>query len=274
MNGKAAAHKVSEAPTPTMTTLMKILACALVLVSTVTAFAPLGATTTTNHALHSAASETVETTRRAVVTQSTAAAAALLVTGTLAVAPPSAYARGRATLEQSYERYAPRIKAGGAFYGKELRSLVERGDFKGVAAALAEPPKREKSDLLKPDAGVAERARLAGGFSNARVLVAADLFAAAFSESSVSKKTRTMQAAVEKVRGIVAEMESIAKQGTGEESGGGGLFGLGGGKKASPQELQQKLRELYVLGGNGWNEYVFAANENLALQFDKFEYIK
>ena len=83
-----------------------------------------------------------------------------------------AFARGRATLEQSYQRYAPRIRAGGEFYNGELRKLIEKSDFQGIKNALQEPPKRKKEDLNKPDAGVAERARQAGGFSDARVLTA------------------------------------------------------------------------------------------------------
>lgn len=85
-----------------------------------------------------------------------------------------AIARGRATLEQSYERYYPRIKTGGEFYNTELRKLVQSSDWAGIKDALADPPKRKKEDLRKPDAGVAERARQAGGFSDARVLVAGE----------------------------------------------------------------------------------------------------
>ena len=82
-----------------------------------------------------------------------------------------------------------------------------------------------------------------------------------------------MKEAVEKVRVVVNEMQSVAKQGLGEETAGGGFFGFGA-KKVSEGELKQKIKELYVVGGNAWNEYVYAANEDLALQFDRFEFIK
>ena len=82
-----------------------------------------------------------------------------------------------------------------------------------------------------------------------------------------------MKESVEKLRGIVKDMQSVAKQGLGEETAGGGFFGFGA-KKPSDAELRQKIKELYVAGGNAWNEYVFAANENLALQFDRFDYVK
>lgn len=102
-----------------------------------------------------------------------------LVAGGLAIsaatAAEPAVARGRATLEQSYQRYAPRIRAGGLFYASDLKQLVGKNDWQGIKSALAEPPSRSKSDLNKPDAGVAERARQAGGFSDARVLVAGKL---------------------------------------------------------------------------------------------------
>jgi phytoene dehydrogenase-like protein len=182
-----------------------------------------------------------------------------------------AQARGRATLEQSFERYAPRIRAGGAFYATDLRKLIESNDFAGIRDALAEPPQRTRDDLQKSDGGVAERARKSGGFSDARVLVAADLLASAFSESSISSKTKKMQGAVQKMRSVVKEMQGVVNETLGEEKG--GFFGIGT-KKANPADSAKKLRQLYVQGGNAWNEYVFAANENLALQFDKFEFIK
>lgn len=199
------------------------------------------------------------------------AGATLMVSNTLFM-PDAAYARGRATLEKTYERYSPRIREGSKFYGTELRSMVAKDDWTGIKLALAEPPARKDGDLRKPDAGVAERARLAGGFSDARVLVAADLFAAAFSESSIREKTKKMQSFVNQEREIINEMQRIAKQALGEEVS-GGFFGLGA-KKADPAELSKKMKELYVSGGNTWNEYLLAANDNLALQFDRFEYVK
>jgi len=98
----------------------------------------------------------------------------------------------------------------------------------------------------------------------------ADLYAASFSDNSISAKTRKMQSQVAKVRDTIEEMQSTAKQALGEESG--GLFGLGA-KKLSSGEATKKLRQLYVEGGNAWNAYVVAANEELPLQFDRFPYI-
>ena len=183
-----------------------------------------------------------------------------------------ASARGRATLERSYERYSPRIRAGGTFYGTDLRQLVAKSDWAGIKNALQEPPERKKEDLIKPDSGVAERARQAGGFSDARVLVAADLLAGAFSDNSVSAKTKKMQSKIAKLREIVQEMQKTARLALGEEST-GGLFGFGA-KKPSDAELAKRIRELYVAGGNEWNEYILEANDSLALQFDRFDYIK
>lgn len=200
-------------------------------------------------------------------------ASAALTAGTLLTfLPDAALARGRATLEQSYERYVPRIKAGGEFYGKELRSLVGASDWAGIKKALADVPERTKEDLSKPDAGVAERARQAGGFSDARVLTAADLFAGAFSDNSISAKTKRMKTAIEKVRASVQGMQSVARQALGEE-GGGGFFGLGK-SKPNEAELKKKLREYYIDGGNAWNEYILATNDDLALKFDKLPFIR
>jgi hypothetical protein len=197
-------------------------------------------------------------------------AASVAVGVSLIRAEPAA-ARGRATLEKSFERYAPRVRAGGKFYATELRTLVGKNDWVGIKNALQEPPERKKEDLVKADAGVAARAKQAGGFSDARVLVAADLLAGSFSDNSIAPKTKKMQAAVADLREIVKEMQKVSRQALGEEKG--GLFGLGA-KKPNEAELSKKMKELYVKGGNAWNEYVLAANDELALQFERFEYIK
>lgn len=81
-----------------------------------------------------------------------------------------------------------------------------------------------------------------------------------------------MKAAVEKTRDIISEMQSVTRQALGEEKS-GGLFGLGA-KQPSQDELSKQIRQLYIEGGNSWNEYIFAANENLALQYDKFNFVK
>ena len=181
-------------------------------------------------------------------------------------------ARGRATLEVAYRKFTPRIVAGGEFYQKEMKQFVGSSNFEAIQNAVREPPSRAKDDLRKPDSGVAERARQAGEFSNARVLAAADLYASAFSESSISAKTKKMQSAVAKLRNVVDEMESVCKQALGQEQS-GGLFGIGA-KKVDKNELSKRLRQLYVEGGNAYNEYVLAANTDLALQFDKLPYLK
>ena len=183
-----------------------------------------------------------------------------------------ASARGRATLEVAYRKFTPRIVAGGEFYQKEMKQFVGSSNFEAIQNAVREPPSRAKDDLRKPDSGVAERARQAGEFSNARVLAAADLYASAFSESSISAKTKKMQSAVAKLRNVVDEMESVCKQALGQEQS-GGLFGIGA-KKVDKNELSKRLRQLYVEGGNAYNEYVLAANTDLALQFDKLPYLK
>ena len=46
--------------------------------------------------------------------------------------PEAASARGRATLDYTYERYTPRINAGTKFYSSDFRKLIERADFAGI----------------------------------------------------------------------------------------------------------------------------------------------
>jgi len=182
------------------------------------------------------------------------------------------YARGRATLEAAYDRYTPRIIAGGKFYASDLRKLIEKNDWNGIKLATAEPPKRSKEDKSKIDGGIQERAAQAGQFSDARVLVAADLFAASFSDNSVSTKTKSMKDKVEKLRVVVKEMNLTARRALGEEKAEGGLFGFGA-KQPSANELANTIRKLYVEGGNEWNEYVFAANDSLPIQLAKLPYL-
>jgi hypothetical protein len=190
----------------------------------------------------------------------------------LTMQPNAAQARGRATFELAYRKFTPRIVAGGEFYSTDMKKMIAAADFAGIKNALQEPPSRTKEDLSKSDSGVAARARQAGQFSDARVLVAADLYAASFSEASISTKTKKMKDAVAKMRSVVQEMETIASEALGESTS-GGLFGLGA-KKMDKTEAAKKLRALYVEGGNAYNEYILLANDNLALQFDKLAYIK
>ena len=195
------------------------------------------------------------------------------VLSTLATVAPAS-ARGRATLESSYERYTPRISAGGAFFATSLRKAIEKNDWASIKLATQEPPTKSKSDRAKLDGGTAERAAQAGGFSDARVLVAADLFSASFSDNSVSAKTRKMKDQVEILRSVVEEMNLVAREGLGEDvGGGGGLFGIGA-KKRSQAELSKRVRELYVQGGSAWNQYIFAANDELPLSLPKMAYLK
>lgn len=201
------------------------------------------------------------------------AATVAAITGTAIVGPAQpAYARGRATLEQSYDRYAPRIIDGGKFYKGELYGAIAKGNWKAIEAALQEPPPKSKADRALQDGGVAKRAAQAGGFSDSRVLTAMDLFASSFSESSISPKTKSMKAQVEIMREVVQGMSKAARIATGEEKAGGGLFGIGG-KAPSQGELAKEVKDLYIKGGTAYNQYAFDANEGLPVQLAKIPYI-
>jgi hypothetical protein len=190
----------------------------------------------------------------------------------LSTLPIPAMARGRATLDQTYDRYTPRIIAGGRFYASDLRQMVEKNDWAGLKAATSDPPKKTKADRSKPDGGAADRAAQAGGFSDARVLVAADLFAAAFSDSSISARTRKMQNEVAILREAVQNINAAAREALGEDTG-GGLFGLGA-KKSSQAELAKRVRASYIEGGNAYNRFIFEANSELPLSLAKLPFLK
>ena len=215
---------------------------------------------------HACSASQVESSRKDFLSKSAAVAAAVLVNS------QPAYARGRATLEQAYDRYTPRIIDGGQFYKSELYSAISKGDWKTILAATAEPPKKTNEDRASQDGGVARRAALAGGFSNARVLTAMDLFSGTFSDSSITAKTKAMKAEVETLKEVVEGMNKAAKIALGEESAGGGLFGIGG-KKSSKQELSKQVQELYIKGGNAYNAYIFSANEGLPIQLNKLPFL-
>lgn len=141
-----------------------------------------------------------------------------------------------------------------------------------MESATAEPPKKSKEDRKLQDGGIAKRAALAGGFSDSRVLVAMDLFAATFSDSSITPKTKAMKAEVEKLREVVAGMNKAARIALGEEKSGGGLFGIGG-KAPSQSELAKQVQELYLKGGNAYNQYVYLANDGLPVQLEKLSFL-
>eukprot|EP00542_Grammatophora_oceanica_P010299 CAMPEP_0194029710 /NCGR_PEP_ID=MMETSP0009_2-20130614/3374_1 /TAXON_ID=210454 /ORGANISM="Grammatophora oceanica, Strain CCMP 410" /LENGTH=188 /DNA_ID=CAMNT_0038669461 /DNA_START=8 /DNA_END=571 /DNA_ORIENTATION=+ len=144
----------------------------------------------------------------------------------VANAPEPCGARGRATLDQSYDRYTPRIVAGGSFYSDEFKRMVGSADWKGLKQATSEPPPKSKEDRSKMDGGTSARAAKAGQFSDARVLVAADLFASAFSDSKISAKTKRMQAEVATMRESIQGINLAAREALGEEISGGGFLGF------------------------------------------------
>lgn len=167
--------------------------------------------------------------------------------------PQSSQASGRATLEYAQERYIPRIKAGKSAYKKDVFKAVKADDMAGLASAIAEPRGKTNDDKTKADGGFADRAASAGPFSDARVLTAMDLYAAAFSDHAESEKTRNMKREVSKLRSIVAEWRDISSKG----------------KKGAGS----RVKELYKEGGDAFNRYVYEANLGLNIKFEKLEYL-
>ncbi len=190
----------------------------------------------------------------------------------LPVTTQPASARGRATLEYALDRYYPRLEAGGVFYANDLRKAIENNDWRAIKVATAEPPQRTKADKAKADGGASERAAQAGGFSNARVISAAELWASSFSDNSISTKTKKMKEQTEILREVVDGMNTAAKIALGEEKPSGGFFGFGA-KAPSQLELAKEVRDLYMKGGNAWNQYVFLANDDLPVQLKRLPYL-
>ncbi len=184
-----------------------------------------------------------------------------------------ANARGRATLEAAYDRYTPRIIDGGKFFKGQLYGAIGKNDWKSIETATAEPPKKSKEDRALPDGGIAKRAAQAGAFSDSRVLSAMDLFAATFSESSISPKTKAMQAEVAKLRDVVQELNKAARIAQGEGKAGGGFFGVGGKTPSTKTDLATEVKDLYMKGGNAYNQYVYIANDGLPVQLNKLPFL-
>jgi len=199
--------------------------------------------------------------------------AAVRISGVVTVLPQVAGARGRATLETAYDRYGPRIVDGSRYYEKDIRKMVASADWKGIKAATAEPPPKTKADRKKIDGGAAERAAGAGQLSDARVLVAADLWAGAFSENSVSVKTKQMREQVEILRRVTRGISRAALEGLGEAKPEGGVLGIGA-KARSRTELQKDCAQLYIEGGNAWNKYISLSNEGLPSTMSKIKLIR
>jgi hypothetical protein len=143
------------------------LALLLSLSSAASAFAPGSscstrrqAATAVSLASHESDKAVESTTSRLEFMQTVAVSTIAASTAGFLVQPQPALATGRATLDQSYQRYAPRIRAGGDFYGGEFKQLVLKGDWAGIKNALQEVPSRSREDLQKVDSGVAERGML------------------------------------------------------------------------------------------------------------------
>lgn len=81
-----------------------------------------------------------------------------------------------------------------------------------------------------------------------------------------------MKEQTEILKEVVDGMNTAAKLALGEEKQGGGLFGFGA-KAPSELELAQQVRELYVKGGNAWNQYVFIANDELPVTLRRLPYL-
>ena len=83
-----------------------------------------------------------------------------------------------------------------------------------------------------------------------------------------------MQAEVEKMRQVVQgiHMTSLVALGEEKPQGSGGFFGLGA-KVPTQSELSKRVRDLYVQGGNAFNQYAFYANEGLPVQLNKIPYL-
>lgn len=146
----------------------------------------------------------------------------------------------------------------------------KKNDFASIKQMTAEPPKKTKADRVLADGGISERAAKAGGFSDSRVLSAMDLFASQFSDNSISPKTKAMRAEVDTLREVVQGLQKAARALTGEEKSGGGLFG---GKAPSQGELKKEIQDLYLKGGNAYNQYIYAANDGLPVQLNKLPFL-
>lgn len=105
-----------------------------------------------------------------------------------------------------------------------------------------------------------------------KVISACDLFAASFSDNSISAKTKKMKAQTLILTQVVEDINYTAKLAMGEIKPSGGVFGFGA-KAPSQPELIKKVREIYITGGNAWNQYIYAANDELPLQLKKLPYL-
>lgn len=68
----------------------------------------------------------------AVISRSDFMTVAVPIIGATVFMPNKADARGRATLEFSYDRYTPRILDGGIFYANDLKKAIANNDWKAI----------------------------------------------------------------------------------------------------------------------------------------------
>lgn len=75
---------------------------------------------------------TTDISRQGFISAGAVSTVALLIPTLPLLIPEPAVARGRATLEFAYDRYSPRLEAGGTFYAKDLKNAIAKNDWAAI----------------------------------------------------------------------------------------------------------------------------------------------
>lgn len=165
--------------------------------------------------------------------------------------PLAVTARGRGTQEAVFQRYQPRIREYGEFLKGDLAKIIDSGDWAALKAETA-------ADMSKKGSV----GRLYNGES------AMFLWAASFSETSKTKKTKDMDAQIDILTASRETLTSVAQKALGEAPKTGGFFGIGAKQDPPPPTAvsQKQAKQAVIDAVKAYNVYVTI--NNLGIPFD------
>lgn len=167
----------------------------------------------------------------------------------LTVLPGEAQARGRATQIKSWSRYGARVEGMRGWIAGSLKGMIKTADYAGIKEAT-EPKKGVMNTFL----------------------TAMDLWAATYSDASISPKTNAMMADNEALRTVQKDLYALSQKALGEEvKKSGGFLGIGAKEKAKPTaaELNAEYVALFEKAKAAYNDYCELNNVGRPFEIDE-----
>uniref|UniRef100_A0A7S3K4D3 Uncharacterized protein n=1 Tax=Aureoumbra lagunensis TaxID=44058 RepID=A0A7S3K4D3_9STRA len=171
-----------------------------------------------------------------------------------------AFARGRGTQPAMFLRYQPRIAAFGSYLKSDVGKKIADADWTALKADVAADLKKKKGKI--------------GPIYNGES--AMSLWAASYSETFITDKSKEMQEKVDEITQFRKSLESIALKGTGDGlAKTGGFFGLGAKPEPKPSDatLQKEAKAALTKAVKAYNDYVEINNVGIPFEINPLETI-